>query len=91
MKVIAKTDIEALKGIVARIARPLLVKYLTRGALWFLVTVLGMTAANSETPAGEIGCGLAAIALAAISLLIDRWHHKRDLAEGRPEADQPTA
>ena len=86
---IGKRDIEALKGLVTRLARPLVVKYATRGVLWILTTVLGLTAAASETTAGEIGFALATIATAAISLAIDRWHHKMDMAEGRPKADQP--
>jgi len=80
---IAKHDIEALKAMIARIARPLLMKYLTRGTLWVLTSVFGLAAASSETSAGEIGYGLATITLAVTNLLIDRWHHKTDLAEGQ--------
>ena len=85
---IAKRNIEALKALIARIARPLLTKHITRGVLWVMTAWFGMTAASAESAGGEIGFALAAIATAVINLLIDRWHHKADLADGRTHADQ---
>ena len=90
---IAKTNVDALKDLVTRLARPLLAKYATRGVLWICTAMLGLAAADSQTTAGEIGLALAAIATAAINLAIDRWHHRRDLAEQPPkqagEAETP--
>ena len=66
---------------IVQLARPLLVKWITRGILWLLTAKLGMDALSAQTTGGEIANGIAAAACVAIGLLIDRWHHKRDLAE----------
>jgi len=66
---------------IVQLARPLLVKWITRGILWLLTAKLGMDALSAESTGGEIANGLAAAACVAIGLLVDRWHHKRDLAE----------
>ena len=71
----------ATKEQLARLLRPLLVKWITRGVLWLLTAKLGLAAVEAESPAGEIGAGLAAAACLAVSLLIDRWHHRQDLAQ----------
>ena len=69
------------KAEILKLARPLLVKYATRGALWLLTAKLGYDASVAETDAGMIGNGLAAGACILLGLLIDRWHHRKDKAE----------
>jgi len=69
------------KNEILKLARPLLVKYLTRGAVWLLTAWFGYSAATAETDGGLIGMGAAAGACALLGLLIDRWHHRKDLAE----------
>ena len=66
-----------------RWARPLLVKWLTRGALWLLTAKLGLAAAEAKEPATEIAAGAAALACVVVSLLVDRWHHRMDRSSGR--------
>jgi len=69
------------KNEILKLARPLLVKYLTRGALWLLTAKLGYDATVAQTDAGTIGNGIAAVVCIVLGLLIDRWHHRKDLAE----------
>ena len=66
--------------------RPLLVKVLTRGILWLLVTVLGMSAVTTTEPATQAALGLGSLAAAMVAFAIDRWHHRKDLAEP-PKSD----
>ncbi len=63
------------------LARPLLVKWLTRGVLWLLTAKLGLVATEATDTATQVGTGLAAVACGVIGLLVDRWHHKQDKAE----------
>ena len=61
--------------------RPLLTKVLTRGTLWLLVSILGTSAIEAEETATQVGAGVATILIAVGAYLLDRWHHKKDLAE----------
>jgi len=76
-KVIGKMTIQEIE----KLFRPLAVKWLTRGAMWLLTTVAGMTTYASESYAVKIGAGAATLLFMAISIAIDKWHHKKDLAE----------
>ncbi|HUU91632.1 MAG TPA: hypothetical protein VM238_10515 [Phycisphaerae bacterium] len=70
---------EQLQGLV----RPLVVKWATRGVLWVMTTWLAVGAANAaqaEQTAGAIAEAIGAVACLILSLLIDRWHHRKDLA-----------
>jgi len=66
---------------IEKMIRPILVKVLTRAMLWFLVSVLGMTAVSAEKPATQVATGLGAALAAVLAYFIDRWHHKKDRAE----------
>ena len=69
------------KDSITKLIRPLAIKWLTRGALWLLTAKLGMDATAADSEAATIGNALGAIACVAVSLLIDRWHHKQDKAD----------
>ncbi len=69
------------KETITKMVRPLLVKYITRGALWLLTAKLGYEATAAETEAGQIGSAVGALACVLLGLAIDRWHHKKDKAE----------
>ena len=69
------------KDSITKLIRPLAIKWLTRGALWLLTAKLGMDVATAESEAAAIGNGFGALVCVAVSLLIDRWHHKQDKAE----------
>jgi len=71
----------SIKDTIGKLARPLLVKYATRGVLWALTTWLGMAAAEAQTTAGEIGNAAGAIGCAALAIVIDYFHHRADKAE----------
>jgi len=65
------------------LVRPLVVKWVTRGVLWVMTTWLALgssSAAESQETASAIGQAAGAIACLVLSLLVDRWHHKRDTA-----------
>ncbi len=64
--------------------RPLLIKVFTRGLLWFFVTLLGLGAVNAEEPVTQVATGLGSLVIAAIAVLLDRWHHQKDLTEVPP-------
>jgi len=70
---------------IVQLARPLLVKWLTRGVLWLLAGKLGVDAVTAQSTGGEIANGLAAAVCVGIGLLIDYWHHKTDKAEVPPK------
>ncbi len=69
------------KETITKMVRPLLVKYLTRGALWLLTAKLGYEATAAQSEAGQIGSAVGAVVCIVLGLLIDRWHHKKDKAE----------
>lgn len=75
----------ATKEQLQKIVRPLAIKWATRGVLWVLTAKLGLDALEAETASGEIGNALGAVACVVVSLLIDWWHHRQDLAQTPPE------
>lgn len=66
---------------IQNLARPLLVKVLTRACIWLLTAYLGYTAAEAGTTGAEVAAGLGAALTAILGILIDRWHDKKDKAE----------
>jgi len=66
---------------ITKLLRPLAVKWITRGVLWVMAAKLGLPALEAEPDAAIIGKAGAAIVCIVVSLLIDRWHHRQDLAE----------
>jgi len=66
---------------ITKLLRPLAVKWLTRGAIWLLTAKLGYSALEADSEAVALGKAGAAIVCIVVSLLIDRWHHRQDLAE----------
>lgn len=75
---------DEIKKLLDKWARPLIVKWITRGILYGATAWLGLTAEASNEPATQIGCGLGAIATGLLALLIDRLHQKADKAEMPP-------
>lgn len=65
------------------------VKMLTRLILYGLAAILaklGAATATAEGPAEAIAEGVFAAGALIAAALLDRWHHKRDLAETPPVA-----
>ena len=63
------------------LARPLLVKVVTRLVLYALTAWLGMAAVEATDTATQLGSGLGAILALLLGILVDRWHQKKDRAE----------
>jgi len=69
---------------ITQLARPLLVKVLTRLVLYALTAWLGLTAVEATDTATQVGTGLGAILALLLGVLVDRWHQKKDRAELPP-------
>ena len=64
--------------------RPLAVKVIARGVLYGLTALLGWMAidtAQAAGPSAAIGEGLGTVAVLALAAFLDRWNHRKDLAE----------
>ena len=61
--------------------RPFAVKVIARCVLYPLVAWLGMEASQAQEPATQVAEGLSAILIAVVTVLLERYHHKTDLAQ----------
>ena len=66
---------------ILQLMRPFVAKMVARGILWGLVTLLGMNATQVEGATAKAASGISALILLIIASLLDRYHHKKDLAE----------
>lgn len=71
----------ATKDQLQKIARPLAVKWATRGAVWLLTAKLGYDAAVADGEAAMLGNACGAVACVLVGMVIDWWHHRKDKAE----------
>jgi len=69
---------------IEKLLRPLIAKVLTRGLLWILITLLGVQTCVAKEVATKSAAGIAVGVTLLIAYLIDRWHHRKDLAEQPP-------
>ena len=73
------------KETILKLVRPLAIKWLTRGAAWLLAAKFGVDASEASNIGSQIGLALASVGCLTLSYMIDRWHHKTDLAQEPPK------
>jgi hypothetical protein len=78
---------ESLNNMLDKIARPLLVKWLTRLVAWGCTAIAAKVAveAPAEDTQGQVVQWTVTVLLGAVAAGIDWWHSRKDKAEASPE------